>query len=245
MPRLEKTQVPARTGPTRSSRPLLSGSKHLAATGSVADQHCGAARPPVVPCGGDLGVGVHVCGRALVRGCHHPKDCAERRSAAPARRRCAVARPLHPSSTGKAPGRHIGVNPQQPPTLWPDAEPRTGSFGAPARRPQPRATGCGPSGGPELSLWRSECEAGAPQFVEERHSRPPLLPRRLAGRRDWLVLVIVGLPLEQLGDLARVPGLDERLAQQPVGVRVAARAHRGNGAVEVVVGAPVLHVGAE
>ena len=67
-------------------------------------------------------------------------------------------------------------------------------------------------------MWRSECEAGAAQFVEEWHSKPALLPSRLAGRRDWLVLVSVGLPLEQLGDLARVPGLDQRLAQQPVGV---------------------------
>jgi hypothetical protein len=58
-------------------------------------------------------------------------------------------------------------------------------------------------------------------------------------------LAAVGLPLEELGDLARVRGLEQRPAQQPVGVWIAARADRGPGAVEVVFRAPVLDTGPE
>jgi hypothetical protein len=52
-------------------------------------------------------------------------------------------------------------------------------------------------------------------------------------RERAAALAAVGLPLEQLGDLARVAGFDQRLPQQLVGVRVAPRAHRGCGAIDV------------
>jgi hypothetical protein len=48
---------------------------------------------------------------------------------------------------------------------------------------------------------------------EEQHSDPALLLGRLAGASRLAgSLVSVGLTLEQLGDLARVPGFDQRFA---------------------------------
>jgi hypothetical protein len=95
------------------------------------------------------------------------------------------------------------------------------------------------------ALWRSSAGADGAPIVEEKHSRPASCLAARCARRMAGALVGVGLPLEQLGDFERVSGLDQRLPQQLVGGWIAAPAHRGNGAVDVVVRAPVLDVGAE
>jgi hypothetical protein len=85
----------------------------------------------------------------------------------------------------------------------------------------------------------------APARVEEQHSDPALLLCGLAGGATGWCASEHPPAFRTARQLGRVPRLEQRLAQQLVGVRVAARAHRGYGAVEVVVGAPVLDVGAE
>ena len=54
-----------------------------------------------------------------------------------------------------------------------------------------------------------------------------------------------GLPLEQLGDRARVDGRDQRVAQQGVSVPISADSHYGKGGVHVVTGSPEFDPGAE
>src|SRR5215208_2348822 len=58
-------------------------------------------------------------------------------------------------------------------------------------------------------------------------------------------LAAVGLPLEQLGDRARVDGRNQRVVQQRVGVPISAASHYGKGAAYVVTGSPGFDPGAE